>query len=739
MKKNTDLALFGICAFAALCLPADLNASDYYVSPAGDDSASGAENAPWKSLQQSVEKLLPGDTLHLRSGTYYESVQFTKSGAHGSPISVQAYPGEAPIIDGSKLEPLDGWFPLIKIENVSHISVSGLELKDLSASDQDSVPIGILVSGASSGVKIISNNVHHIEQKSVGKDGGNAHGIAVYGTDSANSIDGIEIRGNIVSDCKLGWSESMVLNGNVENFVVSQNTVRDNDNIGIDLIGWEGTAESNDQARNGMVSENTVFGISSSGNPAYGGEAAAAGIYVDGGKDITIERNSVSLCDFGVEVGCENPGRTTSGIIVRSNLFFRNKVTGIGFGGYDTKRGVTINCSFMHNTLFENDSSRSGTGEIMIQVAHSNRIQNNIVCANTQNILISNWFAKAYSHDNQFDNNTYYCGGADEAKAIFVWNNKEYEGFQSYVSGSGEDAASVFADPFFLSSPDDLRVHDSSPAVDGGDPAFIASPGEKDYAGADRLIGPRSDCGAFEKTANFAVYTYIAAGSLFKVDASEIGENVFEAPPKLFGILAGKTIPAAVLRDGFDTDPPPGSISVMWTRNVLLYDKKLYSRKKLLSTLLETPIPDRIFDRFSVEYDGARHFLDSYFVFASPTIESAAPDPKDASGNTLLVAGKYFGAVPPKIYVEYLKNGAAASPGYLRCKTDLSSSMIFQDAKRREGKSCMLIHADDPAADGKSPGYSFLRVLLPKMNSKQIGTGYIILDNSSGLARFRFK
>jgi len=32
----------------------------------------------------------------------------------------------------------------------------------------------------------------------------------------------------------------MVLNGNVEKFVVSNNVVHDNDNIGIDFIGYEG-------------------------------------------------------------------------------------------------------------------------------------------------------------------------------------------------------------------------------------------------------------------------------------------------------------------------------------------------------------------------------------------------------------------------------------------------------------------------------------------------------------------
>src|SRR5207302_909819 len=67
---------------------------------------------------------------------------------------------------------------------------------------------------------------------------GNAFGIAVYGSSTTPATD-IVIDSNNVHDLKTGSSESVVLNGNVTNFQVTNNTVHDNNNIGIDFIGFE--------------------------------------------------------------------------------------------------------------------------------------------------------------------------------------------------------------------------------------------------------------------------------------------------------------------------------------------------------------------------------------------------------------------------------------------------------------------------------------------------------------------
>lgn len=110
-------------------------------------------------------------------------------------------------------------------------------------------------------------------------------------------------------NCKLGQSEALVLNGNVDGFKVTNNTVHDNDNIGIDFIGYEGTAPANDNARNGICTGNRVYNISSKNNP-HMLEMSAGGIYVDGGFNILIDSNIVKNADIGIEVATEQGSAT---------------------------------------------------------------------------------------------------------------------------------------------------------------------------------------------------------------------------------------------------------------------------------------------------------------------------------------------------------------------------------------------------------------------------------------------
>ncbi|MBH0358137.1 hypothetical protein DKP85_07985 [Bacillus thuringiensis] len=100
---------------------------------------------------------------------------------------------------------------------------------------------------------------------------------------------------------KLGLSEAIAVNWNVDSFEVTNNKVHDN-NIGIVLIGHEGSSPvaALDQARNGIVHHNSSFN-----NTSYN-EYSADGIYVDGGKEIIIEQNQNYENDLGIEVAFVN-------------------------------------------------------------------------------------------------------------------------------------------------------------------------------------------------------------------------------------------------------------------------------------------------------------------------------------------------------------------------------------------------------------------------------------------------
>ncbi len=88
----------------------------YYVDPArGDDTNNGSVENPWKTMQHGVQRLEPGDTLYLRGGIYSETVYLTRSGTIESPITISAYPGELPVLDGGLREflksPATSWQP----------------------------------------------------------------------------------------------------------------------------------------------------------------------------------------------------------------------------------------------------------------------------------------------------------------------------------------------------------------------------------------------------------------------------------------------------------------------------------------------------------------------------------------------------------------------------------------------------------------------------------------------------
>ncbi len=231
------------------------------------------------------------------------------------------------------------------------------------------MPVGIYVHGSGGFINLSNNKIHDIKNTvtPTGKDrlGRDAHGIAVYGTKAPASIHDLTISGNELYNLVLGSSESLVLNGNVDGFAVTDNLIHNNDNIGIDLIGFEGTAPNTayDQARNGLVKGNRVYNNSSNNNLSYKkDDNSTGGIYVDGGKDSIIEQNYSYNNDIGIEIASEHAGKATSNITVRSNVIYNNRLTGIAMGGYDDERGSTVNCKIVNNTLYKNDTLGGGSG-----------------------------------------------------------------------------------------------------------------------------------------------------------------------------------------------------------------------------------------------------------------------------------------------------------------------------------------------------------------------------------------
>ena len=164
-------------------------------------------------------------------------------------------------------------------------------------------------------------------------------------------------------------SETTTFNGNVQNFVVSNNTIYDNDNIGMDAIGFEGVGPTGyDQAKNGDVYGNLIYNNSAFKNPGEGNSYDEDGLYCDGCTEVTFERNTLYGNDLNIEAASETSGKVSSNVIIRNNLIYAANSCGVSVGGYaKTGTGGSTDITIVNNSLYDNDTIKTGSGEFQIQ------------------------------------------------------------------------------------------------------------------------------------------------------------------------------------------------------------------------------------------------------------------------------------------------------------------------------------------------------------------------------------
>jgi hypothetical protein len=428
-----------------------------FVATDGNDESDGSKETPLRTIQAAVDQAKAGTTIYIRGGTYFGSVEVNHSGKKAMPLIIRNYDNEKVTISGRDLEPEEDT-ALIHIDSQSYITIQGLTVQDLKTNASDLAVMGIYVTGNSSHITIIQNYIQHIETAS---DKGNAHGIAVYGTGEMKQI---QIMDNVVEELMLGASEAVVLNGNIDGFTVSGNRVRNNNNIGIDLIGYESVAEDPkaDYVRNGTVESNTVQNNSSYGNPAYGEDYSAGGIYIDGAHNVTVQHNRVFHNDIGIEATSEHKGRYADNIKIMKNVVYENHYTGISIGGYDEERGGTKNTSIMYNVLYQNDTEDLYGGQLLLQHdIQDNIISHNVFTASKTGLFIANDFQT--NTNTQLNRNVY-----DEEKNLNVswtWKQAEYYDFASYKEATGQEADSVYMEVQYTDvSSRDFNLKEGTPA-----------------------------------------------------------------------------------------------------------------------------------------------------------------------------------------------------------------------------------------------------------------------------------
>jgi hypothetical protein len=311
---------------------------------ASDDGA-GTEGNPWATIAYAVggsSATAAGDTIYVKEGAtpYSEQVVFKKSGSAGNIITLQAYPGDSPIIDGTGVSTVnkdgdsasgdDVGLVLINgyASAVNYVTIDGFEIRNI---DDSSGLIGI---GHQSNIIVKNCNIHDCY------------------------ICGVMFLPNWVDQFEQGWisnitvdtcviynvnepygSESLSLLA-VTGFEIKNCEVYDNNShIAIDMKN--GT-------NSGSVHDNEIYSTSDA-------------IYTDlqniAVNDISIYNNLIYDVPTG-GIMFENEGDEAcdlSGLTVYNNIIY-GCANGIYFGSYSGSFDV---CTFtvINNTLYDCDNA----------------------------------------------------------------------------------------------------------------------------------------------------------------------------------------------------------------------------------------------------------------------------------------------------------------------------------------------------------------------------------------------
>ncbi|MEZ4993025.1 MAG: right-handed parallel beta-helix repeat-containing protein [Saprospiraceae bacterium] len=492
---------------------------DFFVSPTGNNSNPGTVALPYLTIQYAVNAAKAGTRIYVMGGTYNEKVEFyKKEGTYTERIYLTNYQGQQVIIDGggypqdqvgieNKATNADCpavLKPLIHITDCSYVNISGITIQNYYGNNAE----GIRVEGSGTFVEINECTIKNIGWTSKKElaprlECHNAHGIRVIGTKST-AIKELLIRNNEIYNCNTGFSESLTIVGNVDNFIISRNKVHHNTNIGIVAAGnyswvtdWlpneAGPTGIQNQARNGRIEENEVHHCST---PA--GIDKCAGIYVDGGAYIQVRRNKSYNNDRGFSIGCEQcdtADKKAFGNILESNWAYLNNGPALVLG---SNNNTPIEDSYVYNNSFNRNAQQANEArtEIFLQNNTNSRIRQNIIVTNQLYDAGLAQYGTFKTKGLQSGYNLFWQkGNPGKAAADFYYAEDAANPI------SGVDVAP--GDPKFVSDTDLHLTANSTSAIDKGDPQFNSSVTNTpahfvDIDNTPRIKGAAVDIGAHE-------------------------------------------------------------------------------------------------------------------------------------------------------------------------------------------------------------------------------------------------
>ena len=430
-----------VCCAVLLGTGGEAFAATYYVAVNGNNNNPGTAAQPWATLQKAVDAVAPGDVIIVRAGTY-SGCRIGKSGAANSPITLKAEAGARPLINS--LAATNRHQSLIEVENfdsrVSYWIIDGFE---------------------------ISGAPRH------GVDIRNADYITVQNCYSHNN-GSTGVRGDGIF---LGFSNRPTLQFNELSF---------NSEHGL----YHSNSADYPTIRGNRLHHNANAGIHINGDLSQGGD----GVISFG----LIEKNVIWENGAGGGSGINCDGLSDS--VIRNNLLFANRASGISLYAIDASAGSSRN-QVLHNTIIQAASGRwclNIPASDGVASPTGNVVKNNIFIHPGARGSIVTYSAAALQSDYNVVVNRFSQNDGDTILTLAAWQ------------AAGQDQHSIVSTPetlFVDVANNNYRLKSGSPALNAGTNASVA----EDADGVPRPQGSAADIGCYEMAANSAAHVSAAS------------------------------------------------------------------------------------------------------------------------------------------------------------------------------------------------------------------------------------
>ncbi len=479
-----------VCCALLFGVGGEVFAATYYVATNGNNNNPGTAAQPWATLQKAIDAVAPGDIIIVRAGTY-AGCRIGKSGTANSPITLKADAGARPLINS--LAATNRHQSLIEIENfdlrVSYWIIDGFEL-----------------SGAP----------RH------GVDIRNADYITIQNCFSHN-YGSTSVRGDGIF---LGFSERPTLQFNELSF---------NSEHGL----YHSNSADYPTIRGNQLHHNANAGIHINGDLSQGGD----GIISFG----LIEKNVIWENGAGGGSGINCDGLSDS--IIRNNLLFANRASGISLYAIDAAAGASRN-QVLHNTIIQASNGRwclNIPASDGVASPTGNVAKNNIFIHPGTRGSVTTYSASALQSDYNIVVNRFSQNDGDTIITLAAWQ------------AAGQDQHSIVSTPealFADAANNNYRLKTGSPALNAGTNVAVT----EDADGVPRPQGSASDIGCYETAASTAAHVSaanyrgatLAPESIIAAFGSNLATGTLAATTvPLPTTLAGTTVK---VRDSFGTE-----------------------------------------------------------------------------------------------------------------------------------------------------------------------------------------